>query len=59
LFFGREAEILQTFADLFVAITEGIGMVLENNVLAYVERTASLFYLLKVGDDAGRRSLNG
>jgi hypothetical protein len=33
------------------AITEGVGMVLENDATAQVKLTASLFYLLKVGDD--------
>ena len=44
-------EILPTFLDLFVAITEGVDMVLENDATAGGELTASLFYLLKVGDD--------
>jgi hypothetical protein len=45
--------------DLFVAITEGVGMVLENDITAQVELTASLFYLLKAGDNVRCRSLNG
>jgi hypothetical protein len=45
--------------DFFVAITEGVGMVLENNAFAQIERMASLFYSLKVGDDVCCRSLNG
>ena len=44
--------------DLFVAITEGVGMVLENNALAQIKPTASLFYPLKVGDNVCCRSLN-
>jgi hypothetical protein len=52
--FGFELEacpVLHTLLDFFVAITEGVGMVLENDATAQVELTASLFYLLKVGDD--------
>jgi hypothetical protein len=45
--------------DLFVAITKGVGMVLENDATTQVKLTASLFYLLKVGDDVRYRSLNG
>jgi hypothetical protein len=50
---------LQILLDLFVAITEGIRMVLENDAFAQIERIASLFYSLKVGDDVCYRSLNG
>ena len=53
------SEVLSDEPDLFVAITEGVGMVLENNATAQIELPASLFYLLKVGDDVRRRSLNG
>jgi hypothetical protein len=52
-------EILQTLLDLFVAIAESIGIVLENNTFAQIECIASLFYSLKVGDDVCCRSLNG
>ncbi len=44
--------------DLFVAIAKGVGMVLENNTFAKVKRIASLFDLLKVGDNVRCRLLN-
>jgi hypothetical protein len=34
-------------------------MVLKNDATAKIELLVSLFYLLKVGDDVRRRSLNG
>lgn len=49
---------MQTLLNLFVAITESIGMVLESDATAQIEHTASPFDLLKVGDDMRRWSLN-
>jgi hypothetical protein len=40
--------------DLFVAITEGVGIVLKNDAFAQIERTADHLYPLKVGDKIGR-----
>ena len=45
--------------DLSVAIAEGVGMVLENDAFAKIERMASLFDLLKVGDNVRCQLLNG
>jgi hypothetical protein len=41
----------------FVAITNSVSIVFENDATAQVELTASLFYLLEVGDDVLYRSL--
>ena len=43
-----ECRLCWTF---FVAITESAGMVLENDAIVQIELMASLFYLLKAGDD--------
>ena len=39
-------------------VTEGVGLVLENYAFAQIERMASLFYSLKVGDNVYYQSLN-
>jgi len=54
-----DAELLQTLLDFFVAITEGVGMVLEKGAFARIERLASLFHSLKVGYDVCCWSLDG
>jgi hypothetical protein len=59
LFFAGDTKILQILLDLFVAITKGVSMVLENDATVQVKLTAGLFYLLKVGDNVCYRSLNG
>ena len=56
--FARNAEILQTLLDLFIAITKSISMVLKNDAFAQIKRTAGLLYPLEVGDNISRWPLN-